>query len=59
MIRPINEIEDLLMSITKKCERLIHQTRTRPQETHDFKSSNQEKHFISIHLLILFLTVAG
>ena len=33
MLRPENEIEDLLLSITKNCETLIKQTRTKPQET--------------------------
>ena len=37
MIRPKNETEDLLMSITKNCEELIKQTHTKPQETLEFK----------------------
>ena len=37
MIRPKNETEDLLLSITKNCETLIEQTHTRPQETLEFK----------------------
>ena len=36
MIRPKNEIEDFLLSITKKCETLIHQIYTRPEETLEF-----------------------
>ena len=36
MIRPKNETEDFLLSITKNCETLILQTRTHPQETLDF-----------------------
>ena len=37
MIRPKNETEDLLLSITKNCETLIQQTHTKPQETLEFK----------------------
>ena len=37
MIRPKNESEDLLLSITKNCETLIEQTHTKPQETLEFK----------------------
>ena len=37
MIRPKNETEDLLLSITKNCETIIEQTHTRPQETLEFK----------------------
>ena len=50
MIRPKNETEDLLLSITKNCGTLIEQTHAKPQETLEFKMiPNQEKHFISIH----------
>ena len=37
MIRPKNESEDLLLSISKNCESLIEQTHTKPQETLEFK----------------------
>ena len=37
MIRPKNQTEDLLFSITNDCETLIEQTHTKPQETLDFK----------------------
>ena len=37
MIRPKNETEDLILSITKNCETLIEQTHTRPQETLEFE----------------------
>ena len=37
MIRPKNQSEDLLLSITKNCETLIEQTHTKPQETLEFK----------------------
>ena len=36
-IRPKNQTEDLLLSITKNCETLIEQTHTKPQETLEFK----------------------
>ena len=37
MIRPKNNTEDLLLSITKNCEMLIKQTRTKPQDTLELK----------------------
>ena len=37
MIRPKNETEDLLLSITKNCETIIKQTHTKPQEALEFK----------------------
>ena len=37
MIRPINETEDLLLSITKNCEKLVEQTHRKPEETLEFK----------------------
>ena len=37
MIRPKNETENLLLSITKKREKLFNQTHTRPEETLDIK----------------------
>ena len=37
MIRPKNETEDLLLSIAKNCETLIHQTHTKLEETLKFK----------------------
>ena len=37
MIKPKNQTEDLLLSITKNCETLIEQTHTKPQETLEFK----------------------
>ena len=37
MIRPKNETEDLLLTITNNCETLIEQTHTKPQETLEFK----------------------
>ena len=37
MIRPKNETEDLLLSITKNCEMRIKQTHRKPEETLEFK----------------------
>ena len=37
MIRPKNETEDLLLSITKNCETIIKQTHRKPEETLDLK----------------------
>ena len=37
MIHPKNEIEDLLLSITKNCEKLVEQTHRKPEETLEFK----------------------
>ena len=37
MIQPKNETENLLLSITKNCERLVEQTHRKPEETLEFK----------------------
>ena len=37
MIRPKNETEDLLQSITKNCETLSKQTHRKAEETLEFK----------------------
>ena len=37
MLQPKNETEDLLLSITKNCEKLVEQTRGKPEETLEFK----------------------
>ena len=37
MIRPKNETEDLLLSITKNCQTLIEQTHRKAEETFEFK----------------------
>ena len=37
MIQPKNETENLLLSITKNCERLVEQTQRKPEETLEFK----------------------
>ena len=45
MIRPKNQTEDLILSITKNCETLIEQTHTKPQETLDFKMNKPRETF--------------
>ena len=45
MIRPKNETEDLLLSITKNCETLIEQNHTKPQETLEFKMNKSKQIF--------------
>ena len=47
MIKPKNETEDLLLSITKSCETLIEQTHRKPEETLEFKmlKSRETFHF--------------
>ena len=37
MIRPKNEIEHSLLSITKNCEKLVEETHKEPEETLEFK----------------------
>ena len=37
MIQPKNEAEDLLLSITKNCEKLVEQTHRNAEETLEFK----------------------
>ena len=39
MIRPKNQMEDLLLSITKNCETLIEQTHRKAEETLEFKTN--------------------
>ena len=45
MIRPKNQTEVLLLSITKNCETLIEQTHTKPQETLEFKMTKPREIF--------------
>ena len=45
MIRPKNETEDLLLSITKNCETLIKQTHRKAEETLEFKLSKTRETF--------------
>ena len=47
MIQPKNESEDLLLSITKNCEKLVEQTHRKPEETLEFKmlKSRETFHF--------------
>ena len=44
-IRPKNETEDLLLSITKNCETLIKQTHRRAEETLEFKMTKPTETF--------------
>ena len=45
MIRPKNETEDLLLSITKNCETLIDQTHRKAEETLEFKMIKPKETF--------------
>ena len=45
MIRPKNETENLLLSITKNCETLIEQTRRKTEETLEFKLTKPRETF--------------
>ena len=45
MIRPKNETEDLLISITKNCETLIEQTHRKAEETLEFKMNKSRETF--------------
>ena len=46
MIRPKDETEDLLVSITKNCETLIEQTKTCPQVILEFKTNKSRETFL-------------
>ena len=45
IIRPENETEDLLLSITKNCEKLIKQTHRKAEETLEFEMTKPTKTF--------------
>ena len=45
MIRPKNQTEDLLLSITKNCETLIEQTHRKPEVTLEFKMTKSRETF--------------
>ena len=45
IIQPKNETEDLLLSITKNCETLIHRTHKKAEETLEFETSKPRKKF--------------
>ena len=45
MIRPKSQIEDLLLSITKNCEKLVEQTHRKPEETLEFKKTRPGETF--------------
>ena len=44
-IRPENETENLLLSITKNCETLVEQTHRKPEETLEFKMTKPREIF--------------
>ena len=44
-IQPKNEIEDLLLSITKNCETVVQQTHRKPEGTLEFKMTEPRKTF--------------
>ena len=45
MIRPKNETQDLLISISKNCQTLIEQTHRKAEETLEFKMSRSKQTF--------------
>ena len=45
MIRPKNQTEDLLLSITKNCEKLVNQTHRKTEETLEFKMTKPRETF--------------
>ena len=45
MIRPKNQTEDLLLSITKNCETIIEQTHRKPEQTLEFKMNKSRESF--------------
>ena len=59
MIQPRNKTDDLLLSVTKNCETLIHQTQTRPQRTLELKFTQPRETFHLNHLSILVLILIG
>ena len=46
MIQPKNETENLLLSITKNCEKLVEQTHRKPEETLEFKMLKSRETFL-------------
>ena len=45
MVKPENETEDLLLSITKNCQTIIKQTHRKPEETLEFKMTKSRETF--------------
>ena len=45
MVRPENQTEDLIISISKRCEMLIKQTHRKAPETHEFKVAKPRETF--------------
>ena len=46
MIQPKNEVEDLLLSITKNCGKLVEQTHRKPEETLEVKMLKSRETFL-------------
>ena len=44
-IRPKSKLENLLLSITKNCEKLVDQTHRKPEETLEFKMLKPRESF--------------
>ena len=59
MIRPKNETEDLLLSITKNCDSLLNKLIQIHKKHLNFNSSKPEKLFHVKHHLTLVLTFMG
>ena len=45
MVRPRNEIEDSLFSLTKNCDTVVDQTHTNPQEALEYKPTKSSETF--------------
>ena len=45
MIQPKNQTEDLLLSLTKNCEKLVEQTHRKAEETLEFKTIKPRETF--------------
>ena len=46
MVRPKNQTEDFLLSITKNCETLIERTHRKPEETLEYKITKPRETFV-------------
>ena len=53
MIRPKNETEDLLLSITKNCQTLVEQTHRKAEETLEFKMTKPRETFYFKPLILI------
>ena len=45
MMGPKNEAEDSLLSVTKNCETLMEETKTKPQETFELRLAQSRETF--------------